>query len=430
MTVDILSRRRSSVGTCTSGNVHSVRDKSKPTNLHSTHVPLPFWSPLMSQCLLLQFFLQSPTEHHDYIMDLGSWFDYVDCALVTQTPPPPASRSAVQTSNPHPSGHHFRTTAVPLSQPQSASIYHSQAMHERMATVGIALLVYSVANGCPYTAAALVQDMLLVGHRCSWILATCAEGSVGSMTLLQHAQASGCPDTLRLVLDLGHGDSLSLAVLADLSTGTACEDHVPNDGDAGQLAVPRAASGLQPAVGSVQQKSSSTMASSARAKLWLWLEKYDPSTCKHAGSLPVSDEAHQGKQLQASSAPLALPVAVSDPVVPFPAAACRAWLGQRCSVYPRRFFALSAVLLALVGARQVLEQRPQEAWSSAVVMLVLLAHAACAWRYPCWLDNSHAQRGLHHGMARGLANNQAGMCLLQPPFPGPASPAPFFMLTD
>ncbi|MEW5297019.1 MAG: hypothetical protein WDW36_000256 [Sanguina aurantia] len=123
--------------------------------------------------------------HHDLITDLGAWFDFL------AVPQPPLPESPGNDTDPN----------------GTASIHRSPAMRAHMAQTGISLLVSCVGKACPHTAGSIMQGLLSLGRPYPWVLAQCQAETPGRMTLLQHAQASGCCATQRLILDLGvaHG---------------------------------------------------------------------------------------------------------------------------------------------------------------------------------------------------------------------------------
>ncbi|MEW5297020.1 MAG: hypothetical protein WDW36_000257 [Sanguina aurantia] len=142
-------------------------------------------------------------EHHDFIIDLGSWFSYVDSVCHDEAATATAEASVAH--RPPRAG----SAGPPCFDAKTApsSIYLHPAMSAHMAQTGISLLVACVGKACPHTAGAIMQGLLSLGRPYPWVLAQCQAETPGRMTLLQHAQASGCAASVRLVMDLNrqHG---------------------------------------------------------------------------------------------------------------------------------------------------------------------------------------------------------------------------------
>ncbi|MEW5297021.1 MAG: hypothetical protein WDW36_000258 [Sanguina aurantia] len=163
---------------------------------------------------------EDSAAHHNFIVDLGTWFDFLDsradssaaaasasasASHTTSALPAAAQRSIFRTSQPAPTQH----TPSPHPSPHAVakSIYHTPAMRTHMSKIGVSLLVACVGKACPKTAASVMRGLLSLGHPYPWVLARCEAEISGATTLLQHAKNSGCTATQSLILNFGaeHG---------------------------------------------------------------------------------------------------------------------------------------------------------------------------------------------------------------------------------
>lgn len=334
-------------------------------------------------------------EHHDFIVDLGTWFGFLDCVTATASTSAPASshnlvdaawRSVLQfllIKAPAPT--------QPCSPPPDVMhIYRSPAMHAHMAKVGISLLVSTTANGCPHTAASIMQGLLSLGHSYRWVLAQCeAEGGSG-MTLLQHAETSGSDATLQLILNLGQQHGM---LWRSSSTESRNSDGASSREDAYESTL-----GARRLVVPLQQNNSITPAQlSGRSFTQAITLDGSVNVPQHVarGFSSTSGEAQlsSGKEsLMAqhgsnkSSHASAIDQANTNVGLPFSESAYQLWLVRKNAIYTDQFYTIMLFGILFGTIRKVLEGRPAQEYTSVVLLVFLLSRIVGSLAYPAWFE--------------------------------------------
>lgn len=362
---------------------------------------------------------------------------------------------------------------------QPESVHHSAAMQAHMAQTAVALLVSAVPNAWPHITHSVLQGLLSTGHTHPWVLAQCAReveraGGVAA-SLLQLAQASGCPATLRIVQDLQgheqhqqqqHGrtgsghvhaggppssatDRVAAATDLRVATDTSAATAVSEDGGGAGFGT---LSGLgddqdTPAgteVSVVAPQGQRSAAAVASSFIMRGPEANPQSAAVHKQTTSRSSGSHTplarattcgeeggplGKLLPETS-----PDSASWPTdsvvattLPFSEAAYREWHQRRSFVYGNHFFAIIFVLVVLISVRQVLGGRAREAWASAVLLPCFAVRVFGAWRHPCWFERHSEATNTAWQVLRIFA--KVATVFFDAPFLG-RPPLPYLMFAD
>ncbi|MEW5302513.1 MAG: hypothetical protein WDW36_005293 [Sanguina aurantia] len=140
-----------------------------------------------------------PPGSEDFLLDLGSWLEYMDAltgkGLFTPAGPPGPTRAS-----PAPKPNYEPATVV--FDQQLTALYHTAPFRDYMSGVALSLLEHALSSACPHLAESVMRGMLRTGDSFPDLLARSQHGSQG-VSLLDRANTSGDLEVVALVLGWG-----------------------------------------------------------------------------------------------------------------------------------------------------------------------------------------------------------------------------------